>query len=131
MEGCRLGRKTVRVLVVDDEPAVAEVIAAVLEEAGYTVLTARTGRDALEDAVNLDYDLLITDVVMPEVSGWELIEAVRAQKPQVRVIAISGGGGAFTADIALDISRRRGATTLLRKPVEIDVLLDAVGKNGG
>jgi len=117
-----------RVMVVDDEPAVAQAIGGILELGEHEVLYARPGRDGAADAVQRRYDVLITDVIMPEVSGWEIIKRVRLERPSTRIIAISGGGHIMDPDVALKLSDRLGADLALAKPVDVDVLLQAVEK---
>jgi chemosensory pili system protein ChpA (sensor histidine kinase/response regulator) len=79
-----------RLLFVDDEPAMREVASAVLAEHGYDVLTAGDGLDALHLLADPLPDLVISDLTMPRMSGFELLEVVRERFPLVPVIAISG-----------------------------------------
>src|SRR5579883_1533840 len=80
------------VLLVDDEPAVLRMVEAVLANAGFTVLTAADGPEALK--VSRDYPgaihLLLTDVVMPEMDGPELAEKLTQERPRMRVLLMSG-----------------------------------------
>jgi DNA-binding response OmpR family regulator len=115
-----------RIMVVEDEPAVAQAIGDILEHGDHEVLYARPGRDAAADAVDRRYDLLITDIVMPEVSGWEIIKRVRRERPATPIIAISGGGHIMDPDVALRLSSRLGAHATLQKPIDVDSLLHAV-----
>ena len=115
-----------RIMVVDDEPAVAQAIADILTEGGHETIVARFGPGLLADVTDREYDLLIIDIVMPEISGWELIKLVREKKPAAHVIAISGGGGAFTASTALEQSRRLGAAATIAKPIGVEALLKVV-----
>ena len=113
-------------MVVDDEPAVAEAIGAILEFGQHEVLYARPGRDGAADVLQRPYDLLITDIVMPEVSGWEIIKRVRLERPALPIIAISGGGRVMDAALALKLSDRLGADATLQKPLDGELLLQAV-----
>jgi CheY-like chemotaxis protein len=79
-----------RILVVDDEPAVREVIAALLNEEGYQVSTAQHGFDALAQLQSVIPDLIISDLNMPFMSGFEFLSVVRRRFPEVPVIAVSG-----------------------------------------
>jgi CheY-like chemotaxis protein len=80
------------ILVVEDEKAVRELAAQVLQEHGYKVLIAENGTQALQ--LSLGYqgsiDLLVTDVVMPGMTGWDLAEGFRGQRPDARVLFTSG-----------------------------------------
>jgi DNA-binding response OmpR family regulator len=115
-----------RIMVLDDEPAVAQAIGAILEIGEHEVIYARPGRDGAADVVLRPYDLLITDIIMPEISGWEIIKRVRQARKAMPIIAISGGGQIMDADVALKLGERLGADVILRKPIEIDALLQAV-----
>jgi PAS domain S-box-containing protein len=117
-------RGTETVLVAEDEDGVRELLRKVLTEFGYTVLTARHGRDALmvvgERAGRID--LLVTDVVMPEMSGRELAETLRDHRPDLKVLFISG----YTDDEVLQrgISGRDAA--FVRKPFSAEELVRRV-----
>jgi DNA-binding response OmpR family regulator len=78
------------VLVADDEPMVLTILSRELLEAGYRVITAGDGWEAWRQAQNQPFDLLITDHVMPMMSGAQLVKKVRAERPAVPVIMISG-----------------------------------------
>jgi CheY-like chemotaxis protein len=78
-----------RILIVDDEVFIREVLAEVLADEGYVVQTATDGRQALEAIAASRPDLVITDVMMPHLSGWQLLQEVRAQHPALPVILIS------------------------------------------
>jgi two-component system cell cycle sensor histidine kinase/response regulator CckA len=117
-------RGTETVLVAEDEDGVRELLRKVLTEFGYRVHTARHGRDALllaeEHAGNID--LLLTDVVMPEMGGGELVETLTARRPSLKVLVISG----YTDDEIL----RRGVSgrelAFLRKPFAAEELVRRV-----
>jgi len=112
------------VLVVEDEDGVRELVRQILEGHGYAVLTARHGRDALLTAERYErpIDLLVTDVVMPEMGGGELVERLAARRPDLKVLYISG----YTSD---EVLRRgiQGATPgFLHKPFTSDDLMRRV-----
>jgi CheY-like chemotaxis protein len=98
-----------RILVVDDEPLILEMAALILREAGYEVHTARDGFEALTALSRSLPDVLISDLSMPNMSGFELLSIVRRRFPQLPVIAISGQfiGNAPTGLIA-DAFFRKG-----------------------
>lgn len=79
-----------RILVVDDDPAVREVSSALLSSKGYEVRTAADGFEALVELRRALPDMLISDLKMPNMSGFELLSVIRRRFPQVAVIAISG-----------------------------------------
>ena len=85
-----LGSETI--LVVEDEPAVRSMIVRVLEERGYTILTAGNGAEAMEidELHSGTFDALITDIIMPRMGGKELSEKIKARHPDIRVLFMSG-----------------------------------------
>jgi CheY-like chemotaxis protein len=84
-----LGFKT-RLLVVDDEPVILETMTAILEQEGFTVRTAEDGFAALNLLRQSQPDLIISDLRMPNMSGFELLSIVRRRYPHIPIIAISG-----------------------------------------
>ena len=79
------------VLVVDDEELVRKFVGRVLSEAGYQITTASDGPEALEVAARLDsFDILVTDVMMPQMTGDELARRVRVTKPGMKVLYLTG-----------------------------------------
>jgi len=111
-----------RILVVDDEAAIRELIRHILEPAGYKVMEAASGRQALA-AINEGLpDLVITDLVMPDQEGIETIRELKKQHPELRVIAMSGAGGGRY----LPAAKLLGADVSLTKPIRPQVLLREV-----
>ena len=84
-----------KILVVDDEPAVASSVAATLQKAGYTVAIATSGEEALAiPAADLtEFQLTVLDVAMWPVTGTQVAESFRALNPEIRVLFVSGGAG--------------------------------------
>ena len=80
-----------RILIVDDEPSVRDVMATVLMDAGYSVQTAADGRIALKIIDDTPPDLIITDVMMPHLDGWALLDHARERDPALPVILMSAG----------------------------------------
>jgi len=78
------------VLVVDDEPSVRESLATLLNEAGYDVSTAKNGFDALLQLRRVTPDVIISDLNMPQMSGFEFLSVVRRRFPEIPVVAMSG-----------------------------------------
>jgi DNA-binding response OmpR family regulator len=94
---------TLRVLLFDDEPLVQETIALMLSRYGFDVVTGRSGRDGLRQIAEVGYDVLVTDLLMPDVDGIELLRAAREARPGVPIVCISGGGPRLTADFGLKL----------------------------
>ena len=116
------GRKPARILVVDDDAAVRRLYAGVLQSEGYDVVCATDGDQALEWISRGRFDLVITDLVMPNREGIEMIRAIRESRHPLKIIAISG---AFN-DVLLKVSKKLGADTTLMKPVSPLQLIQAV-----
>ena len=80
------------VLVVDDEKFVRETLAEMLEDLDHKVVTVDGGREALERVASNDFDLVFTDLAMPEMDGWETARAIRQQRPELPVVLVTGYG---------------------------------------
>jgi PAS domain S-box-containing protein len=106
--------RTGRILLVDNDPQVLTILGEMLKDAGHHVLPVPSGPEALRVFVPSGFDLVITNVGMPEMSGWDVAEQIRARDPNVPVIFITGWG-LQEEDQAR--CRRLGITALLFKPV--------------
>jgi PAS domain S-box-containing protein len=80
------------VLVVDDEEVVRETLAEMLADLDHKVVTAESGRDAVEKIGIDDFDIVFTDLAMPEMDGWETAREIRKQKPELPVVLVTGYG---------------------------------------
>ena len=109
------------ILVVEDDDAVTNVLKSVLQGNGYTVHTADDGENALQLIANqnLKFDLLLTDVVMPRMSGPELVARLRGTLPQLKVLYISG----YTSSSLTDFGNIKEGINLIHKPVSAQDLL--------
>lgn len=103
-----------RILLIDDDRALRDVVAKSLAYAGHTVTQAEDGLQGIELARVATFDLVITDLVMPVKEGLETILALRQEFPALPVIAISGGLDNST--IYLDVAAKIGAKRILGKP---------------
>jgi len=112
------------ILVVEDQVSVKRLIARVLERVGHRVLTASNGVEALQCWEKMEgrFDLLVTDVVMPEMGGPELVETLRGLRPDLRVVFLSG----YAADTPLQQMLLSPGVTFLEKPVQMKDLLERV-----
>jgi CheY-like chemotaxis protein len=114
-----------RVLIIDDEDAVRDAVRQILERAGYEVTEAADGRKGMVQLRQQPVDLVITDILMPEQEGIETIRVLRKEFPQIKILAISGGGRAGMFEVLPD-AQLFGAHHTLAKPFERKDLLDAV-----
>ncbi len=110
------------ILVIDDEESLASMVAAYLEAKGYRVATALTGEDALEEIASGDYDIVVSDIYIDEVSGLDILRAAKNQKPECAVILMTAKGSVQTTVEA----EAGGAFEYLAKPFEMSELLEAV-----
>jgi DNA-binding NtrC family response regulator len=113
------------ILLADDNEELLQMQCAVLREAGHHVTTAVTGAEALRHAKRSSFDILITDIIMPEGDGYETIVQVRRHHPRTKIIAISGGG-LIGAQHYLPIARKLGACNAFSKPITATELLGIV-----
>lgn len=104
-----------RILVVDDDAMVRTALRAVLEDAGYEVFEAVNGRHGLEVFDHSAPDVVVTDLLMPEMGGIETIIELRRRRCGAKIVAISGEGGVRHPDL-LGFARRLGADQILAKP---------------
>jgi DNA-binding response OmpR family regulator len=114
-----------RVLVIDDEAGLRQTIRRMLEIAGHEVTEAENGRVGVEAYRLRPTDVVVTDIIMPQKEGIETIREIRALDPNVRIVAISGGGRRQNMDF-LRIAGKLGATITLAKPFRKDELIACV-----
>ena len=108
-------RRAPKVLVVDDERRIADTLTEILEMAGFHVMTAYDGWEAVEAAVRFHPDYLLSDVLMPRMNGVELAIAIRKMCPAARILLFSGQAG--ISDILLDGQRQGFEFELIAKPI--------------
>jgi len=105
-----------KVLVVDDEESVREMVSKIVTHIGHEVVTAGNGKEALEELRNEPFTILITDIKMPEMDGFELMKACRVQFPNLYIICMTAHGASYTyTDVVTS-----GATDYITKPFTID-----------
>ncbi len=119
--------ETYDILVVDDEPMIREGLKVALEIEGHRTLTASDGNEALKIVDKQKPDLIITDIIMPESDGIELICSVKESNPGIKILAISGGGRISAYD-HLKIAKQLGATGVLTKPFSTEELICEINK---
>ncbi len=115
------------VLVVDDESVIADTLAEILTRSGYTGVAEYDGDSALETALLMPPEMLITDVVLPGMSGIELAITIRRIFPDCKIILFSGQ--ASTADLLAAARQDGHHFTLLTKPLHPQDLLTRVSEN--
>lgn len=115
-----------KVLVVDDEAPVRKMVSSMLKNSDIDIQEASNGNEALTIINDADIDLIITDIVMPEKHGIDLIMEIKKLFPELPVIAISGGGGVTGRFDYLEIAKVVGAENILKKPFSADTLRNLV-----
>ncbi len=120
-----MGPKLKKILVADDEEPVRGLLKMILQLEGYYVRTAADGEEVLRMCRFEDFDLLITDIMMPKKEGVETIMELKNINPGISIIAISGGGKLDGMDV-LRAAEMVGAEHTLSKPFEPRDLVKAV-----
>ena len=123
-------------LIIEDDHHILLMIKRMLEPLGYEIKLASDGKEGLDMFHKFDVDLVITDIIMPEKEGLEIIRDMRRERPNLQIIAMSGGGK-ISADNYLETAKIFGAAKILEKPFTrkqmVSAVQDLLGepKNGG
>ena len=115
------------ILVIDDDNATCNVVKTALCRAGHDAACASGEAQVTSLLKRLKFDLVITDMIMPDFDGIKVIEAVKRHQPGVAIMAMSGGGSCVTRELCLQLAKHAGGIVSLAKPFHLDELLDAVG----
>ncbi len=110
-----------RILVIEDDQEIRSMLEDYLSYLGYEVLTASDGLEGLKEIKSRDYDLVITDITMPFVSGIGIISVLKQKHPDIPVIAITGYG--YHAE---ELAHEKRADRILSKPFEIQELKETI-----
>lgn len=121
------------ILLIDDDEDVRDAVKKVLQRSGYDVAAVSSGEDGIKEAKSRNFDVVITDIIMPGMNGVDAIKKIRKLLPQVRILAISGGGNfgssaykpeAITTTAYLQAAAEAGADGILTKPFEKKELIE-------
>lgn len=115
-----------KILVIDDEALIRDMLKQMLTRLGHRVTLATDGELGLASFNEIKPDLVITDIIMPNKDGIQLILALFEQNPKLPIIAMSGGRRAVTAEFNLDSAGLIGAKAVLQKPFSREQLQDAL-----
>ncbi len=118
------------VLVIDDNAVVRDLLVVAIERAGHRVQAVGNGNDGLDLVERGNVDAVVTDVFMPECDGIEVLRALRARRPDLPVLVISGGSPMIDVDFLL-VAKQFGAVEILRKPFEPKELTSALARLAG
>ena len=116
-----------RILIIDDEQIVLEVLRKILELEGYEVVTAANGDEGIELFSQKPFDLVVTDMVMPEKDGLQTILDLRKEDPDLAVIAMSGGG-TISKERYLAVAGYLDGIITITKPFSLESITEAVAK---
>ena len=114
------------ILVADDEDSIRSLLEHFLKSAGHQVVVVGNAREACELMLKQTFDLVITDVLMPEGDGLDLITELKKVQPNCRILAISGGGRYLEGSDYLKLAKGLGAHSAMMKPFTWQQLQDAI-----
>jgi len=114
-----------RILIIDDEEQIRSMLKIFFKKKGYEVETAADGRQGLQAIGQYSFDLVITDIIMPNKEGLETIRELRTRYADLKIIAMSGGGR-IDPTTYLKMARDLGADHVFFKPIEMEELSIAV-----
>ncbi len=114
--------ESLSILVVEDAEPFAEALLSGLTEAGYRVKIARNGDDARSFLLERPVDLVITDIIMPDGDGFEVIDTTRRLAPNAKIFAMSGGGKLYSAAACLQAAESNGIEAVFMKPFSLAAL---------
>ena len=114
-----------RILIIDDETNILLMLKKMLERAGYEIDLASNGEEGLRLFRSAPSDLVITDIIMREKEGLETIREMRKMQPNMKIIAMSGGGK-ISADNYLETAKIFGASRIIEKPFTQQAMVSIV-----
>ena len=114
--------KLARILIVDDDESIRTVLETILEDEGYTIDTAKTGREAIEKTNIEFYNLALIDIKLPDMEGTELLTQIRDTIPKMRKIIITGYPSLHNAIEALN----KNADAYIMKPFDVAKVLETI-----
>jgi DNA-binding response OmpR family regulator len=116
------------ILIIDDEPDICFILQTYLTSEGHTVETAGDGKAGLRLAGLHHYDLVITDIVMPEMDGLEVITGIKRTFPDIRIIVMTGGTDKVDKALLLSTAKAMKADRVVAKPLDLKTLKAAVNE---
>jgi DNA-binding NtrC family response regulator len=117
--------KMAKILVIEDDNSFRNVLVQMLNKAGYDVRQAGDGNQALEVCAQFEPDLVLTDIIMPDKEGLETIQELLEISPQLKIVAMSGGGR-YGPDSYLPLAEKLGAKASLQKPFMREELINTI-----
>lgn len=114
------------ILVADDEDSIRSLLEHFLKGAGHSVIAVSNAREACEAMTKQTFDLVITDVLMPDGDGLDLITELKKTQPRARILAMSGGGRYLEGSDYLKLAKGLGAHSAMMKPFTWQQLQEAI-----
>lgn len=118
---------TPRILLIDDDPMVRDTVHRVMRWHGFEVVVAQDGVRGMEALWQYNPVLVLTDIIMPHKQGISVLAEIKRERPDVKVVVISGGGGIGNTD-CLDMAAKLGADATIAKPFDGDELLEILDR---
>ncbi len=115
-----------KVLVVDDEPVTRNLVRAILAKDGHEIVMCDGALPAIEVLSLQDFDVIVTDIIMPEHDGFELIQAARNLRPHAQIIVLSAVDEKVPAHMTAAVFERLGVTRVISKPINPGLLASEV-----
>jgi CheY-like chemotaxis protein len=115
-----------QILIVDDDTVILYLMKDALSEAGFAIESAESGKEAIEQLKKYKFCVLVTDILMPDITGLEVIDFAVTANPDISILAISGGGTNEKGGDLLDLALSAGADAVLEKPFRPDELVRTV-----
>src|ERR1700722_18985692 len=116
----------IHILIIDSDAETRKICEEFLSSRKTTTVTTCDSRAAMDEFCRHTPDIVLTELVMPEKDGIELLREIKRNSPQTKVIAMSGGGDLLTTEFVLYLASRLGADGTVAKPVDAGLLLEAV-----
>ncbi|NJD38728.1 MAG: response regulator [Geobacter sp.] len=114
------------ILIIDDNEQVRKVMATYLEHDNHQITVAADGKQGIAQLQSQAFDLVITDIIMPEQDGLEVLMWLRTQAHRPKVIAVSGGCPSLDLNYLITMAQRLSADKVLQKPIDFATLTTAV-----
>jgi DNA-binding NtrC family response regulator len=121
-----LMRTTIHILIIDMDAETLKACEEILSSRKGTTVTTCDNRAAMREFGACNPDIVLTEMVMPERDGIEVLREIKGAVPQTKVIAMSGGGASLSTEFVLHVARRLGADGTVSKPVDATRLLEAI-----
>jgi len=115
-----------KILIIDDDTQIVTMLTRYLEYSGHLVFNACNGKDGLRATADNIFDIIITDILMPECDGIELLSSIYNMKNRPKVIAMSGGSPHLDQEHLLSIAKIMKADIVLTKPIQLQNLSEKI-----